>query len=46
MRHWEAFTCTWTVFDRKGAVDRDVTFEVHPRGATGFELSNARFGYA
>jgi hypothetical protein len=44
VRHWRHFTCTWTVFDRKGLVDRDVTFRVHALTATRFVITDARFG--
>jgi hypothetical protein len=44
--HWRHFTCTWTVFDRRGGVDRDVTFRVHTLTATRFQISDARFGAA
>jgi hypothetical protein len=46
VRHWRHFTCTWTVFDRKGLVDRDVTFRVHAVTLTRFRISDARFGAA
>ena len=42
--HWHHFTCTWTVFDRQGLVDRDVTFRVHPLTRTRFLINDARFG--
>lgn len=44
VRHWRHFTCTWTVFDRQGLVDRDVTFRVHPLTRTRFLINDARFG--
>jgi hypothetical protein len=43
-RHWRHFTCTWTVFDRRGLVDRDVTFRLHTLTARRFVISEARFG--
>ncbi|MFN2627817.1 MAG: hypothetical protein ABR569_04170 [Gaiellaceae bacterium] len=42
--HWRHFTCTWTVFDSHGGVDRDVTFRVHTITRTRFLISSARFG--
>ena len=44
VRHWRHFTCTWTVFDRQGRVDHDVTFRVHPLTSTRFLINDARFG--
>jgi hypothetical protein len=44
MRHWRHFTCTWTVFDRKGGVGRDVTFRVHTLTARRYVIEAARFG--
>ena len=44
MRHWRHFTCTWTVFDGKGAGDRDVTFRVHTLTMRRYRITNARFG--
>jgi hypothetical protein len=44
MRHWRHFTCTWTVFDRKGGVDRDVTFRVHTLTARRYLIEASRFG--
>jgi hypothetical protein len=46
MRHWRHFTCTWTVFDRKGLVDRDVTFRVHTLRTGRCLITDARFGAA
>jgi hypothetical protein len=46
VRHWRHFTCTWTVFDRKGLVDRDVTFRVHTLTARRYVITDARFGPA
>ena len=43
-RHWRHFTCTWTVLDVHGGVDRDVTFRVHTLTAKRFAITNARFG--
>jgi len=43
-RHWRHFTCTWTVFDRRGAVDRDVTFAVHVLAGRRFAITRGRFG--
>ena len=43
-RHWRHFTCTWTVFDRRGGLDRDVTFAVHVVSRRRFEIARARFG--
>lgn len=42
--HWRQFTCTWTVFDRKGRVDRDVTFRVHTLTMRRFAITDARLG--
>jgi hypothetical protein len=44
VRHWRHFTCTWTVFDRKGLVDRDITFRVHTLTARRYVITDARFG--
>jgi hypothetical protein len=44
VRHWRHFTCTWTVFDRRGGVDRDVTFRVHTQPAGRYLISDSRFG--
>jgi hypothetical protein len=44
VRHWRHFTCTWTVFDRKGLVDRDVTFRVDTVDRTHFVIADGRFG--
>jgi hypothetical protein len=43
-RHWRHFLCTWTVFDSRGGVDRDVTFRVHSLTRTSFVITDARFG--
>jgi hypothetical protein len=43
-RHWRHFTCTWTVFDRKRLVDRDVTFRLHTLTRTRYLINDARFG--
>jgi hypothetical protein len=43
-RHWRRFTCTWTVFDRRGGIDRDITFGVRVLGTRRFVIANARFG--
>ena len=45
-RHWSRFTCTWTVFDRHGAVDRDVTFRVYVLSPRRFAVASGRFGPA
>ncbi|MFL6007956.1 MAG: hypothetical protein ACJ744_17090 [Gaiellaceae bacterium] len=44
MRHWRHFTCTWTVFDRRSAGERDVTFRVHTLTTRRYRITNARFG--
>ena len=44
MRHWRHFTCTWTVFDQKVGVDRDVTFRVHTLTVRRYLITDARFG--
>jgi hypothetical protein len=44
VRHWRRFTCTWTVFDRRGLVDRDVTFRVVTLDRTHCRITDARFG--
>ena len=43
-RHWKHFVCTWTVFDSRGRVGRDVTFHVHTLTAKRFGIRDARFG--
>jgi hypothetical protein len=43
-RRWPHFTCTWTVFNRRGGYDRDVTFRVHVLGTRRFVITDARFG--
>lgn len=43
-RRWRHFTCTWTVFDGRGRVGRDVTFRVHTLTRTRLLISSARFG--
>ena len=44
LRHWRHFACTWTVFDQRKGVDRDVTFRVHTLTATRFLITSAHFG--
>jgi hypothetical protein len=43
-RRWQHFTCTWTVFNRRGGYDRDVTFRTHVLGTGRFVITDARFG--
>ena len=44
VRHWKHFQCTWTVFDRKQSIARDVTFRVHTLAAKRFLITSAHFG--
>jgi hypothetical protein len=42
--HWRHFTCTWTTFDGRGRVDRDVTFRVHTLTRVRMLITNVRDG--
>jgi hypothetical protein len=42
--HWRHFTCTWTTFDARRQVDRDITFRVHTLMRVRMLITNVRYG--